>query len=125
MDRVSAVLAEARSAGLQVRAVADRLIVRGPRAQEALAQRLLAQKPVVLALLAQEDAELAWRIAAMRSQVPARGPIPFLKARDAEPAIGGCLSCGDALRGGRSYRCASCARAAWTVLHAEREGVSE
>jgi hypothetical protein len=44
-------LAEARKAGLVVRAEGPRLVVRGPRDQEALAKRLLSQKAEVLALL--------------------------------------------------------------------------
>ncbi len=118
-------LAEARAAGLEVRAEPGRLVVRGPRQTEALARRLLERTGEVMALLADEDAEVSWRVEVMRPQVPAQGPIPFLKARNVAPAFGGCLSCGDTLSEGRTYRCASCARAAWTVLHAAREGVSE
>ena len=118
-------LAEARAAGMEVRAEPGRLVVRGPRSRAELAQRLLDRTAEVLALLAAEDAEVAWRVEAMRPQVPPRGPIPFLKARDAAPAAGGCLSCGDALGEGRAYRCARCAEAAWAALHEAREGVTE
>ena len=82
VERVAGVLAEARAVGLEVRAEADRLVVRGPRLHEAIARQLLEQKPVVLALLAEEEAELGWRVAAMRPQVPLRGPIPVLVARE-------------------------------------------
>jgi hypothetical protein len=123
VERVAAVLTDARAAGLEVRAEADRLIVRGPRAQANLAQQLLEQKPVVLALLAAEEAELAWRIAAMRPPVPQSGPIPFLVAREAPLAAGQCLSCGEPLAAGRTYRCALCVRAAQVVLGWLREGV--
>ena len=117
-------LAEARSAGLEVRAEPDRLVVRGPRHAEPLAKRLLERKGEVLALLAAEDAEVAWRLAAMRPQVPRRGPIPFLVVRRVGAGGGGCLSCGGALGAGRAYRCAPCAQAAWLVLHELREGVA-
>ena len=119
---VVSVLAEARAAGLAVRADDGRLVVRGPRRAEPIAQRLLARTGEVLALLAAEDAEVAWRVAAMRPQVPPRGPIPVLVARDVVPAPGCCPSCGDPRGEGRSLRCASCARAAWSVLHEVREG---
>ena len=125
MDRVaSAALAEARAAGLEVRAEADRLRVRGPRSREDLARKLLERKQEVLALLAEEDAEVAWRGAAMRPQVPPRGPIPVLVAREVVPAPGCCPSCGDPLGEGRSLRCGACARAAWLVLHEVREGTT-
>ena len=116
-------LAEARAAGLEVRAEPDRLMVRGPRHAEPLAKRLLERKGEVLALLAAEDAEVAWRLAAMRPQVPQRGPIPILVVRDFAPRAGGCVSCGDRLVDGRLARCGACARAAWLVLHEVREGV--
>ena len=124
MDRVvSAALAEARAAGLEVRAEADRLRVRGPRSREDLARKLLERKQEVLALLAEEDAEVAWRVAAMRPQVPPREPIPVLTARATTPAPGRCDACGEPLGPGRAYRCEPCARAAWFVLHEVREGV--
>ena len=117
-------LAEARAAGLEVGADDGRLVVRGPRRAEPVAKRLLARTAEVLALLAAEDAEVAWRVAAMRRQVPGHGPIPFLVARDVRPEPGRCLACGDPLRDGRSLRCAPCARAAWSVLHEVREGAA-
>ena len=122
-DAVTA-LAEARAAGLSVRADGGRLVVRGPRSREELARRVLARAAEVLAALAAEDAEVAWRAAAMRPQAPRRGPIPFLVAREARPESGGCLSCGDPLAAGRSVRCRPCGQAAWLVLHQVREGIA-
>lgn len=124
-DAAVSLLAEARAAGLEVRLEAERLVVRGPRSWEALAERLLARKGEVLAALEVEDEALAWRVAAMRPQVPGTGPIPFLIARDEAPMPGRCLSCADPLGPGRAYRCGSCARAACLVLHEVREGVSK
>ena len=123
-DAVS-VLAAARAAGLEVRAEPGRLVVRGPRSRAELAERLLERTGEVLALLAAEDAEVAWRVAAMRPQVPPRGPIPVLMAREVGAAPGCCPSCGDPLGQGRGLRCGPCARAAWLVLHEVREGVGE
>ena len=116
-------LAEARAVGLEVRAEADRLVVRGPRLHEAMARQLLEQKPVVLALLAEEEMALGWRIAAMRPQVPLRGPIPVLIAREVAAIPGRCFSCGEPLAPGRTMRCALCIRAAQRVLGWVREGV--
>jgi hypothetical protein len=123
VERVAVVLAEARSVGLEVRAEGDRLVVRGLRLHEALAQQLLEQKPVVLSLLAEEDVELGWRIKAMRPQAPARGAIPVLVAREVPAVLGHCLSCGESLTPGRTLRCALCVRATQVVLGWVREGV--
>ncbi len=95
------VLTEARAVGLEVRAEPGRLVVRGPRSQETVAQRLLERKSEVSALLAAEDAEVAWRIDAMRPQVPRRGAIPVLVARERRLGAGVlCLVRGAAARGG-------------------------
>jgi len=50
-------LDEARAAGLTVLADGDRLVVRGPRAAEAVARRLLEHKTAVLAALAPQVVE--------------------------------------------------------------------
>ena len=78
---------------------------------------------MVLALLAEEEAQLGWRIAAMRPKVPVQGPIPVLVARDVSSTPGHCLSCGELLAPGRTVRCALCVRAAQVVLGWIREGV--
>ena len=63
------------------------------------------------------DREVAWRVEAMRPQLPAKGAIPTLVARpDLSPAPGCCTSCGDPLKPGERYRCAPCVGAAWLVL---------
>lgn len=50
MDGV-ALIREAEAAGLAVHLDGDRLVVRGPRSAEAAAQRLIANKPAVVAAL--------------------------------------------------------------------------
>lgn len=120
-----AALAAARAAGLEVRADGGRLVVRGPKAAESLVRPLVAQPGAVLALLAAEDAEVAWRVEVMRPQVPLRGAIPVLVARPHHSKPGGCNSCGDRLGAGQRYRWGPCTQAAWVVLHAVREGVME
>src|SRR5712691_6671642 len=52
MDDVTALLQEAQAAGLRVAAEGDRLTVRGPKAAEPVARRVLAHKPAVMAALA-------------------------------------------------------------------------
>lgn len=68
------------------------------------------------------DPEVAWRVVAMRPQVPAKGPVLLLMARPGiTMAPGQCTSCGDALEQGNRFRCELCVWAAWEVL---REGHS-
>ena len=64
-------LAEARAAGLTVRADGERLRIRGPRRAEPIAQRLLAHKAAVVAALTAppaaygirvEDLDMDWRV---------------------------------------------------------------
>jgi len=72
-----------------------------------------------------EASEIAWRVTVMRPQVPAKGPIPFLVAREASRSLGEppwCLSCGDALAPGRTVRCVPCVLAIETALNEVREG---
>lgn len=74
---------------------------------------------------ANTDAEIIWRVAAMRPQVPARGPIPFLVARTWALEVdkaGRCMSCAQPLDAGRSIRCALCVAAIELVLNEVREG---
>jgi hypothetical protein len=74
---------------------------------------------------AEDDPEVAWRVAALRPQVPTRGPIPHLVVRLDNPAVsvqGHCRSCGDLLPEGRQFCCAQCVRAVEIVLNAVREG---
>jgi hypothetical protein len=56
--------------------------------------------------------QLAWRLEAMRRQVPQEGVIPDLIAREAPTQPGTCFSCGDPLKGNQQYRCRPCAVAA-------------
>jgi hypothetical protein len=121
---VVTVLAEARAAGLEVRTEPGRLVVRGPRSLETVAQRLLERKREVSALLTAEDADVAWRVEAMRPQVPRRGAIPVLVAWEGVPGPGCCVSCGEHLSDGLKLRCSLCARATWAVLHEVREDVT-
>lgn len=63
------------------------------------------------------DPEISWRVEAMLSQIPNKGAIPFLVAREAvKPQAGCCLSCGEPVGTGNAYRCAPCGRAANLAL---------
>lgn len=113
-------LGEARAAGFTVRAEGDRLVVRGPTSRRDLVDRLLADKAGVLAALAGEaEAEVAWRVVVMASQVPATGTIPFLVARPCQPGPVDCLSCGNPMEAGQRYVCRACAEAARRVVAAD------
>jgi hypothetical protein len=111
-------LRQARLAGLQVRGDGDRLVVHGPRRLEPVARTLLAEKPGILRALAEEH-EIAWRVDAMRSRVPATGAIPLLLALPGVRfQLGTCCSCGEQLAPDDRYRCGPCADAAVAVLRA-------
>jgi len=109
-------LAQANAAGLEVRADGDLLVIRGRRSLERLVQRLLARKQEVMAWLATDDAEVAWRAEAMRRQIPQHGPVPYLVARHVVAKENHCLSCGSRLSEGRIARCTACTQAVWLVL---------
>ena len=70
-----------------------------------------------------EDAEaIAWRVDAMRDQVPESGCIPFLVARPGVPSADGrCWSCGDPLATRQRYRCRLCVAAVEKTLVEARE----
>jgi hypothetical protein len=138
-DSAQTIIQEMRQLGMQVQADPDAGKVRfGP--SEAmpweLRLRLREHKGAVLALLTREASEIAWRVAAMRPQVRANGPIPFLTARafpwrleDAQAAVNGlmaprCLSCGDPVDETRRPRCTPCAEAAMIVMNETREEVT-
>jgi len=114
-------LTEARDAGLDVRLDSGRLVIRGPQSQVKLAHQVLEQKGEIAALLTAEDEAVSWRAAAIRPQVPALGPVPFLVAREVMCVPGCCLSCGETLETSRSTRCPACSQAAWMVLRHSRD----
>lgn len=111
-------LAEARVAGLKVVADGDQLVVRGSRDQGALVERLMADKAGVLAALA-DEAEVAWRVAAMAAQVPVTGTLPILETRPCKAGPTDCLSCGDPMEAGQRYRCRACAEVARRAVAAD------
>ena len=98
MDALT-LLRDARRAGLEVSTRGQRLVVRGPRRLEPVAEQLLAQKSAVVKAIADER-EVAWRVKAMRPQATTSGAIPLLIARPgASWRPGSCCSCGGQLGG--------------------------
>ena len=120
------VLAELTRRGVEIAVAGDRLRFR-PRdaVTPDLRAALIEHKTDLIRLIGTDDADVAWRVEAMRGQAPRHGPIPILlarpEARTAPP--GTCLSCGDPLLPDRRGRCAPCVRAVEIVLNETREGV--
>jgi hypothetical protein len=60
---------------------------------------------------------VAWRVAAMATQLPSSGAIPLLLARPGVVMpMGSCCSCGDPLRPDQRHRCRPCVDAAVRVV---------
>src|SRR5689334_2258545 len=72
------------------------------------------KSPEELARLEQGESDIAWRVAALRPQVPESGPIGHLMVRPDSPTINRlhhCACCGNPLTKGRRYRCEPCQHA--------------
>ena len=117
-------LAELSRRGVAIAVAGDRLRFRPQDAVTPdLRTALIEHKADLIRLLGRDD-EVAWRIEAMRPQVPRRGTIPSLLARpEAKHAPRGmCVTCGDPLPPDRPTRCAPCVRAVERLLNEIREG---
>ncbi len=92
-----------------------------------LAAAIKPHKPALIALLREEEAAINWRAAAMREQVPATGPVPFLVAvPNVAPAAGVCLSCGEFFELlGYVRRCRLCTLAATRALTTSAEDIAQ
>ena len=115
----SAVLDTIRRRGGDLLARDGVLRYRGPREglDDALRGAVREQKAALLAQLAAEEAQVAWRVEAMRPQALQLGGILFLEARPDVAALDGvCWSCGDPLDVGSRVRCGRCVRAAQLVI---------
>lgn len=87
----------------------------------------LDKSPEDAALLEQQNPDVVWRMAALRSQVPPCGPIGRLHLRLTSPTVTTaqfCRMCGDVLAENRRYRCVNCQHALWLVLSPEREAAT-
>ncbi len=84
-------------------------------------------KPALIALLREEEAAIAWRIEAMRTQILAGAPVPFLVALPGiEDAPDRCLSCGDPMELlGYVPRCRLCAVAVARLLDPHRRATAQ
>jgi hypothetical protein len=77
----------------------------------------------LVALLSRDDPEIAWRVEAMRAQVPAHGPILALCARldvSIPTPPGMCASCGEPREAGQTYVCRACQAAKRLTLEGTR-----
>jgi hypothetical protein len=79
--------AEARTAGLEVTADGDRLVVRGPKCLEALAKQLLACKSELLGLLHQESGARPLSEGDPTQIAPKGGGEPIAVVPDGEPPV--------------------------------------
>ena len=115
-------LAELERLKVELVADGDRLRYRPrQRVTPALRKALVARKRELLSVVAGRDADVRWRLEAMRPGVPPTGPIPTLYARRLGRVPDDCcLSCGEGLTPGNKYRCEPCVRAAWHILREVR-----
>ncbi len=93
----------------------------------ALAATIKAHKPALIALLREEAAAITWRVEAMRGQILAGAPVPFLVALPGiEDAPDRCLSCGEPMELlGYVPRCCLCAVAAARLLDPHRRAAPQ
>src|SRR5947207_2833327 len=101
------ILAELTRRGVEMAVEGDRLRFRPHSAVTSdLRAALVEHKADLIRLLGTNEVEIAWRVEAMRGQVPRTGTIPILLASpEAKTAPRGtCLSCGDLLAEGRRIR---------------------
>ncbi len=84
-------------------------------------------KPALIALLREEEAGIAWRVEAMRGQILAGAPVPFLVALlGIEDAPDRCLSCGEPMELlGYVPRCRLCAVAVARLLDPHRRATAQ
>jgi hypothetical protein len=86
--------------------------------------RLKREVPIVPAAAPPDPAEVALRVAVFRQQLDAwtassRLAVPLLGLPDVEVRAGACISCGEPLAEGRTWRCALCLRAVELTLGLE------
>ncbi len=121
-------LADLRTRGVHLDVDGDQIRARfkGRTLDPDLAAVIRANKPALIAHLQEEEAAISWRVEAMREQIPAGGPIPFLVAvPNVVPAAGVCLSCGDAFElVGYVPRCRLCTVAAARALALAEEDIA-
>lgn len=112
--------------GVRLSASGENLNIDAPKGAitSDLRAALVEHKTSLIRLLNSEEADVQWRVEAMRLQyVPGRGGFPFFVARrDFVDAPGCCLSCGEPHGPGRKYRCSPCVRAVEIVINEVLEG---
>ncbi|MDP9471011.1 MAG: hypothetical protein M3Q71_10145 [Chloroflexota bacterium] len=116
----ASVLADLRARDVRLHVEGDQIRARfkGRTLDPDLAAVIKANKPALIAHLREEEAAVAWRIEAMRPQIPERGPVPFLVAVSGiPPSPDVCVSCGEVFTPtGSNPRCPRCTVAAQRAL---------
>ncbi len=116
----AALLADLQTRGVRLYLAGDELRYKAkPGAMTPdLAAALKPHKPGLITLLREEEAGISRRVEAMREQIPAGGPVPFLVAVSGiPPSPNICPSCGEAFTPiGYTPRCYRCTVAAQRAL---------
>ncbi len=127
----AALFADLRVRGIHLELVGEQLRCRADAGvlTPALAVTIKTHKPALIALLREEEAAIAWRVAAMQTQIPpmGTGAVPFLVAKpDLPPAGGICVSCGEPFElMGYVPRCRLYTVAATRALAAVEEDIAQ
>ncbi len=125
----AALFADLRARGIHLELAGDQLRCRADAGvlTSGLAATIKTHKPALIALLREKEAAISWRVEAMREQMLAGGPVPFLVAvPNLAPAAGVCLSCGEAFTlVGYVPRCRLCTVAAGRALALAQEDRSQ
>jgi ribosomal protein L37AE/L43A len=123
MDGI-ALLRKGQAAGLTIMADGDRLVIRGPRSARAMAHKLLAHKPAVLAALARQS--LPRRAGGvLRGGLSARAPAAGFGVED------GAVDWGEAVNVDKLEPCPQCGSlelwqtlaGTWRCQHCDREAL--
>jgi TubC N-terminal docking domain len=126
MSTGAELLDEVRARGVELQADGERILFRPAQAvPPELVERMRGHKQELLAQLAAEAAEIAWRVEVLRPHVAPRGPVWLPPVRPDAPylrdAPGRCCSCGEPRPASLRFICAACAASHRTVLLEVRE----
>jgi hypothetical protein len=120
MTDASELLVDLRCHGIRVDLDGDEIRLRAPRGilTTEMVRAVRAIRPQVQALLVAEEAEIAWRVAAMTDRI-GDGPLPVELVVDDRPEEPGtCRSCGDPTPYGQTGKCTLCCLASSRLVAA-------
>ena len=123
MTTADRLLSDLRRHGIDLALHGDRIRYRPKDAlTPALKAAITEHRSELLLLLALENPQVRWRADVMRPLIPPTGRIPTVFVHQLESVPDGyCLSCGELLTPGNSYRCEPCVQAVWLVLRQVRQ----